>query len=198
MSVNGYSAAEAFFKGEHLDIPYIPVQAKNNMKTIQPNVFGTRKDTPSLYDLDAFVREVLTKKVDDYVMLGFAGHGVSSRFMHYYTVTNHLAIFFQLSCGNIDRDKKAIRERIDGVFHSAELLFESMDEVDQEKLAEKGDRLLIVESDINGHGWGWVKGTPGKLEKNTWYESKMPYIEAMNAIPVKDLKSESENPDLLF
>lgn len=57
--------------------------------------------------MELFFTELRTTDVDDYLLMGFDGHGLASRAMHYYLVQGPLALFLQLSWGHAFEDSDA-------------------------------------------------------------------------------------------
>ena len=78
---------------------FIPSSLEGEMERISDWVFGTRGDARNLYEFIAFVQEAATSNVDDYLLLGQAGHGMQSYAMHYYLVEGQLALFLQMAWG---------------------------------------------------------------------------------------------------
>jgi len=183
---DGITKAQEYFQKEKLDLPFIPPDEKQKIVEFQGDVFGSKPNSQSLYDIQAFVNEVLSKPVEDYVMLGFAGHGVESRGIHYYASKGNLALFIQLKYGGAFDDEEATRDRINGIFHMIGYLFESIESAKKAKLIPKDKRLLIVESDFYGKGWGWIDGCPGEVDKSQWHTEAPRLLDALNDIPTKD------------
>ncbi len=178
----GMSEARQYFEEQQLDFPFIPSDRQAEIKCLQSDVYATIETDDSPYDLPAFLNKALSEKVNDYFLFGFAGHGVSSRVMHYYAVSDHLVLLFQKGFGNGQKNTTKERDEINGVFHSAKIFFEAMKEaVDKGKIPE-GRRLVVIVSDIKGSGWGWVDGTPGKIPESDWHVTK-DFLQALDTIP---------------
>lgn len=160
--MNPLISCMSFFKEQKLETPFIPEKEKPQITCIQEGVYGSKTPTQSLYDLTAFVQEVVTKPCKDYILLGLAGHGVKSRAIHYYVVKGPIAVFIQLKYGN----EQETRERIDGILYGVERMLKSV--VEDKKLPE-GKRLLVIQSDFNASGWGWVIGQPKEIDRSTWH-----------------------------
>jgi hypothetical protein len=180
----GMRKAQEFFKEEHLDFPYVSQEETSRIKPIQDNVFGSKLDPKPLYDISAYVQEFLSQPVEDYVMLGFAGHGACSRGIHYYAVKGNIAVFIQLSYDSAAIvDLESARERIEGIFQSLGYLFDSVNTAKEKGLIPEQKRLLIVESDFYGSGWGWIDGRPGEIDKAKWHTDKPVLLSALQDIP---------------
>ena len=178
------SIAGQYFNEQRLSLPFIPESQKDNIKCLDPGVFGSKEFDKSPYDLPYFLKMALSEKVSQYVLFGFAGHGISSHAMHYFAVSDHLALFFQKGFGNIQRDRDDERFKVNGVFESARLFFQFMNEAVKNGKVPEGRRLFVVISDFHpdGCGWGWIDGTPGKV--NERWESTDDFLKALGAIPL--------------
>jgi hypothetical protein len=182
---SGLTEARRYFQDEKLQMPFVPTNEQPKIKKLQSGLFSSRNGITEVYDANVYIKEVLSEKVANYVLFGFAGHGVNSRAIHYYAVNEHLAIFIQLGYGNINEDTKAVHDRIDGLLHSIQFFFMSMDEAAKADLINEGKRLLVVESDFAGSGWGWIEGTPGEIKQATWHSDGNTIVAALMDIPLK-------------
>jgi hypothetical protein len=178
---NGYVKAIKFFKDKKLDVPFILKKEKGKIDEVQPEVFGTRDCPTTIYDLNSFLEEVLSSKVEDYVLFGAGGHGVSSRAIHYYAVYQHLALFIQLGDG-IYKDESEKRDRINGTFYAIEYLYDAIAAADKNGLIPDGQRLLVIDSDFYGRGWEWIHENQGSIDPQTW-NAEEGMLQAMLAIP---------------
>ncbi len=152
-------------------MPFIPKEEQATLSQIQEGIFGTKEPQQSLYNIEAFIKEVLSRPTADYVLLGISGYGVDSIAMHYYAVKGPLALFIQLNYGEAAAESKiALRNRIDGIFAAVEILFDALNTLEEKIKLPPDRRLLIVQSDFYGKGWGWVNGYPTKVEKSHWHE----------------------------
>lgn len=174
---------EEFFKECKLAVPFVPEEFLEKIKEQEHGVFGTRSDNTNLYDLEAFVGEVITKPVNDYIMFGISGHGVASWGMHYYIVKGNLALFLQLGYGGLSMDEKYENDRVNDYLGSLQLLFETIEEAQKNNLIEKNKRLLIVESDFMGSGWAWIQNQPGELTQDIWHSEGPIILNAMMSVP---------------
>jgi len=180
----GMIQAQEYFDAEHLELPFIHSSEKPKIKTIQASIFGSKNDPMNPYDLEAYIKETVSAPVEDYVIFGFAGHGVNSRGMHYYAVKGNLALFIQLAYGGVAiRDENEARNRINAIFHLIPMFFEAIEEANKNELIQKDRRLLVVESDFYGKGWGWIDGYPGKIDEKEWHTEDPTLISALNDIP---------------
>lgn len=131
---------------------FIPPSLEGEMEQIGDWVFGTRTDSRSLYEFVSFVQEAATSNVDDYLMLGQAGHGIQSYAMHYYLVEGQLALFLQMAWGGAyddgDADRAAIAEQFALIPQLYNVVLES-------ELPEDA-RLVVALSDIHGSRWAML------------------------------------------
>ncbi|MCC5832355.1 MAG: hypothetical protein JJU12_04855 [Chlamydiales bacterium] len=176
--------AQDYFNEEHLTLPFIPQEDKSKIERFQEAVFGTKLDPHPLYDIEAYVREFLSRPVEDYVMLGFGGHGVSSRGIHYYAVKGNLALFIQLSYNSAATvDLEEARDRIEGIFQAIGYLFDAIKTAKEKGKISAERRLLVVESDFYGRGWGWIEDRPGEIDASKWHQNEPVLLSALQEIP---------------
>ena len=180
----GMMKAQEYFKKEALDLPHIPLEERPKIVAYQEGVYGSKIDPRNVYDIEAYVKEVLSKPTDDFVIFGLAGHGVKSRGMHYYAVKKNIALFIQLGYGGSSIDE-ATRDRINGILHSVGYLFDKIELAKKDNLIPEDRRLLVVESDFYGHGWQWVDGQPGEVDPKTWQSQGTVILDALMDIPRK-------------
>lgn len=183
MQPSGFSLAQQFFDSQQLVLPFIPDEKKDHIQYLDPGVYGTEKIEDSLYDLPKYLKGALSDKVHTFVLFGFAGHGISSHAMHYYAVSDHLALFFQKGFGNAQRDVQDEREKVNGVFHSAQFFFDTMNKAVKAGKVPEGKRLFVVISDMHPCGWGWVEGSPGKIPEENWTRTP-DFLQAIESIPL--------------
>jgi hypothetical protein len=165
----GLQKAQEYFQKERLAFPEISEEQKSKIKILDESVFGTKSNPHSLYDITAYVQEFLSQPINDYVMLGYGGHGVGSRGIHYYAVKGQLALFIQLSYDSAALvDFEAARERVDGILEGIGYLFESVNTAAKEGLFPENKKLLIIQSDFFGNGWGWIEGHPQQIDEKKW------------------------------
>ncbi|MGA8164557.1 MAG: hypothetical protein WB791_05960 [Waddliaceae bacterium] len=168
--------AIAFFNREKLNRPCIAEKFLPKIREISPDVFGTRLNGPDIYDINACVQEVVSGPVKEYVLFGLGGHGIASLGMHYYVVEKGFALFLQISYGNAVLEEHFARERTNGQLIGVKLLYEAANHVQ----IPDGKRLLIVESDFYGSGWGWIEGYPGEVQD--WQTDDPVFLHAINSI----------------
>ena len=128
---------------------FIPSSLEGEMERISDWVFGTRGDARNLYEFIAFVQEAATSNVDDYLLLGQAGHGMQSYAMHYYLVEGQLALFLQMAWGGAYDDGEADRAAIAEQF----ALIPQLYNVVLESELPEDARLVVALSDMHGSRW---------------------------------------------
>lgn len=174
---------KTYFDALQIDMPPIPPHLVEKMQNFHADFFGTRPDAPPLNEVLAFVQEAVTAPQEDYLLMGIGGHGVKSLAMHYYCATDKVALFYQLYFGIPEfEDARAQQNRLNAAFYAIELILEAVDEKHGEGLIPKGQRLLILESDFYGQGWGWIKGYPGFIESTAWHNETPVTLSALNEL----------------
>lgn len=172
------SIAENYFKRENLDFPYVAKDDEEKFVKISEGIFGTVNPLPAhLYNIEAYLKEALSSD-QDYVLFGM--DKLSTLGMHYYTVKENVAIFIQL---NADPRLENLQDRINGIFYGVSLILTSIKEAKENNLIPQDSRLIILDSDFYGKGWGWVNGLPGRIDKENWNEENPVLMSAYNDIP---------------
>jgi hypothetical protein len=166
-----------------LKMPPIPSKLEGHLKKLKPDLFGTHSEVTPVYDINAYVKEALYTPTPSYVLFGLGGHGILTQAMHYYCVTDKIAVFYQLSFGMPTLDPEFAKNRVNAAFYGVNLLFHELDKSHQIDLIPIGRRLLVVESDYYGRGWGWIDGFPGAIDPNKWNTQDPIILSALNAIP---------------
>ena len=79
-----------------IPLPPIPRELTGLLHPVRSGqYFTSHPSAPSPWNIRWHLDELTSKKVDDYMVIGFAGHGVESQAMHYYLVTQDIALFHQ-------------------------------------------------------------------------------------------------------
>ena len=161
------ASAEAVFSGESVLLPFVPQVFAAAVRPRGPQVFGTRDPQPAVYALEHYVSELEQPGLEDYLLVGFDGHGIASQALHYYLVFGPLALFIQRSHGNPFADRANSRRRINGALELAELLYRDVTQAGRAGKLPPDKRLVVVESDFSRSRWGWVStGEAAALEEN--------------------------------
>ncbi len=164
------------FTNQSLNTP-IPSDDERKVKQIAENIFGSINPDKPLYDVNAFLGDVLSKRVNDYIVVGVAEQGIENRSFCYYAVKGPLALFVQLKWSLEDTGRQ--RGRITNTLAAIKVIFEDLDKV-REKVPQN-KRLLVVLSDFRGSGCQWITGQPGKIDENNW-KAERPLLQALNAL----------------
>lgn len=110
-----------------------------------------------MYFFDDYLREVLTKKTNDYVAVSHAGHGVNSYAINYHLVDGPLAVFAQVGWGGVYSDPVASGARVKELFDRIAKLISASHKAKARGLTGPPGRLVVIESDLRREfAWGWV------------------------------------------
>jgi len=139
---------------------FVPPALAPEVEPVSEWVFGTRTPEHSLYDFFSFVQEAATREIDDYLLIGQAGHGVQSYAMHYYLVEGQLALFLQMAWGGAYGDNDADRAAIAEQFALISQLYNVVQESDLPPNA----RLVVALSDMHGSRWAVLPELLSKSE----------------------------------
>jgi len=156
MNTNGinFQQIEKYFTGMNLPVPFIPDEMSENILQISDSIYGSYQETRDLYDIDLFVKDVMTKPVSDYLLFGISGYGFNSYALHYYLVRDSLALFLQLGWGGTFEDRDSERDNIVNTFKMAETLIKSVElSQQQEDNPILGKRLIVEDSSFYGAKW---------------------------------------------
>ena len=174
--------ARRFFETRGLKLPYIPPELTERFAHISGGVFGTRRDLPGPYHIDAFIQEVCRKEVADYLILGHDGRGINSYAMHYYLVRGSLALFIQIGWGGVYTDEEASTLKVSTEFARAEELVEAVHAATQSNVLGPGERLVCVHSDLYGGQWARVRAPVEDLGSIVWNRDDQAMQSALAAI----------------
>jgi len=138
--------AHSLFAIEGLILPFVPASLQTDFKELAEWVYGTRDNTPPLYNIRHFVQEA-EAGTDDYVLIGHDGHGVNSYAMHYYLVYGAINLFIQMSWGGAYTDNAKAAKRISNVFAQAEKLVKTAISLQQTGTLQD-DRFMVILSNL--------------------------------------------------
>lgn len=144
---NDLQSAQTLFASEGLTLPFIPEPLKPDFKVLADWVYGTRDDSPPLYNIRHFVQEA-ESAVADYVLVGHDGHGVNSYAMHYYLVYGPIALFVQMSWGGAYTDNEKAAQRIVNVFKQAEEVVATAVALQSSGKLGTNDRITVILSNL--------------------------------------------------
>ena len=153
---DGLALAAAVFSGESLDLPFVPAVLAGSVRSRGALIFGTREAEAGLYALEHYVAELEAGVPEDYLLMGFDGHGMASQALHYYLVCGPLALFVQRNHGNPFVDEELGRRRIEGTLGLSARLFDALCAAERDGKLPAGQRLVVVESDFSPSRWGWA------------------------------------------
>jgi hypothetical protein len=169
--------AQQLFSQAELPFPYVPDEMRGKVARIQEWMYGTRADTPNLYDLGWFVHEAATQPVQDYLLFGHAGHGVNSWAMHYYLARGQLALFIQSAWGGAYEDEAAARRKLVDRWAHIERLIRAVEEARRGGRLSPAERLIVVVSDFSGFTWRRLEGAVDEAEfarADAWQHGEYP------------------------
>jgi len=150
--------AQRLFEQETLTFPFIPTEIRSAFSKIDDWVYGTRSDAPWLYEIREYVLEVATKPVMDYLLLGYAGHGIQSWAMHYYLVRGPLALFLQIAGGGAYTDKIEATREMSMRFTQAEELIKAVEVAQGKGSFQSDERLIVVLTEFYDSYWTRIFG----------------------------------------
>lgn len=154
--------AQQLFAQAGIPLPFIPAEMQKTFTKIEDWVYGTRSKIPWLYEIRQYVQEVSTTPVDDYLLLGHAGHGTQSWAMHYYLVRGPLALFLQIAWGGAYTDEDKAVQEMSARFTQAEELIQAVKVACSNGNFKPDERLIIKASDFYGSSWCRNIGIPDK------------------------------------
>lgn len=143
---NGAAAARALLGSAGLTLPLIPEELAPRFKKREKWCFASRPLRMSPYNLFHFVKESITGRVRDYVVVAHAGHGVNSYAMHYYLVRRPLYLFLQVGWGGVYMDEQEATSEVNDAFALAGRLAEATERAVRNGRLQSDARLMIVSS----------------------------------------------------
>lgn len=92
--------------------------------------------------------------MEDYLLLGHAGHGVNSWAIHYYLVRGPLALFIQVGFGGAYIKRDSSVQKLTAAFIKAQELIRRFEKAqDAGWLSSASQRWVVVASDFYGSRW---------------------------------------------
>ena len=155
-------AARTLYQNENLDLPFLPAELAPQLRQLGPATFSTRELDWALYDFNRFVAELQSGPVAPYAAFGLGGHGIVSQAAHYYAVSEHCAVLFQLRWGTPMDNPEADRTQHNAVLKLSQKLAVAALQKAQAGEWPTGQRIVVAESTFHGARWGWlpVAGDP--------------------------------------
>jgi hypothetical protein len=176
-STAAVEAVNRDFADAGLPLPPISSALAARLQQLASGIYATRTSLPPIYQLERYAYEYLHTPPEPYLVIALGGHGIASQAMHYYLVVDKIAIFLQISYINMLNEKLETANRIKSCFQGVKMLFKEM-----KPLPPQEKRLLIIESDISGSGWGWIVGCPDTIDPQQWHSQQAPLFGALAAV----------------
>lgn len=160
-------------------VPPVPPELAPRLTQRNPATFATRDLGQSPYRLGWFQAEAEAGETGDYLLVGFAGHGLESKALHYYLVHGPLALFIQSLWDSASEPREALAARAAARFAAASRLLDAAERARREGRLGSGVRLVVVVSDFSGEHWkilgqegGARYGPPGGMAAaEAWLQS---------------------------
>ena len=169
------NSAKQLFKEKGLFFPRVYSSIGKPLMQITPTLYSSRVAINNPLDIEAVIDEVLSRDVEDYLLMGF-----DKDMLYYYFVYGQLAIFIQRMVDTKEETLKGIQASIMG----SEVLLQTMKEAEKEGLLEDLDkRLIVIESKDLDTGWTWVEGHPRYIDIDKWNSDEPIYLNATLSIP---------------
>ena len=145
--------AKALLNSVGIDFPPLPRNLASDFKQREKSCFSTRPVTLSPYRFDEYVREGTTAHVQDYMLIGHAGHGANSYAWHYYLVNGPLRLFLQLAWGGVYMDEDRATRTVNECFALVSRLFTAVQEGRDGDHLRSNEPLIIAGSEFYGSYW---------------------------------------------
>ena len=176
-------AARALYQGEGLDLPAIPVDLAASLRQIDATAYATRDMDWTLYDFGHFVNELQSgKAVEPYVAFGLAGHGLTQQAAHYYAVTSHCAVLFQMRWGTIMDRPEQDRARHNAMLSIAQRLQAAAHALARSGKLPAGQRMVVADSSLHGARWAWLPANAAPQGEPEWHANRSAAVQALAAL----------------
>jgi hypothetical protein len=149
MHDDGVVGVQGLFAQWGLPLPAIPPDLMAQMRPVHEWLYATRDLPADPYDMRAYLLEVGTGQAPEYAVLGQAGHGVQSYFLHYYLVHGPLALFLRCSWGGAYANREDDARYITRRFAEADALAAAVPALG----LAAGERLVVSDDDTTGASW---------------------------------------------
>jgi hypothetical protein len=103
--------------------------------------------------IDQYIDEAVAGEIEDYILLGHAGHGTNSWAIHCYILYRGLALLLQVGFGGAYMEPVETRAHIAEIIEQAGLLVTAA----QSRGVQDSRRMVVAVSDFYGSRWGWVE-----------------------------------------
>jgi hypothetical protein len=142
------------FRDAGLRMPPVPRHLLDDFQVFDDWRFGTRD--VSVDDRAALAKEAAMPAQPDYIAFGHVGHGMNSWWLCCRFLAGPLAVFVRHRFGGAYTDADAATTAIHASFSRMEELVVGVDQAQASGLLRPGQRLLVVQDDLQGSGWQLV------------------------------------------
>lgn len=150
-------SARKLYQGEGLALPPVPAAQAPRLRQVGATAYASRALDWTLYDFANFADELQSgKAVEPYVAFGLSGHGLALQAAHYYAVTAHCAVLFQMRWGTPMNRPEQDRERHDAVLALAQKLQAAAGAQAASGKLPAGQRMVAAESSFHRSRWAWL------------------------------------------
>ena len=172
VSPTGLEQAQKLFSEAGLAFPVLPADLAIRLAPLQEWVFGTRAPSTWLYEINQYIDEAVAGEIEDYILLGHAGHGTNSWAIHCYILYRGLALLLQVGFGGAYMEPEETRAHLAEVLEQAGHLITAA----QSHPAQDSRRMVVAVSDFYGSRWGWVE------PEMDWHRGSDTLGSALNAL----------------
>ena len=153
MQLDDTAKAKDLLAQAGFDFPFLPDHLGQHFKERSAWVYSTKALRLSPYCFREYVAEGKNKRVQDYMLLGHAGHGANSYALHYYLVTKPLRLFLQVAWGGIYMDTDPTVRRVNQCFGIIPRLVSAIDHATVTNRLRRNDTLIVACSEFYGSYW---------------------------------------------
>jgi hypothetical protein len=153
------TALVEMFNEWDLPAPPIPTRFQASLQEVGPH-FATSDVTPlAMYLFETELPlQLLQGRLEDFVAVSFAGHGVNSYALSYFLVDGPLALFLQTHWGGVYTDVEMAASAWRLLVSHVERLLQAAQARPAVDARDPAERLLVVNSDFRGSGtWAFLR-----------------------------------------
>lgn len=149
-----------------IDLPFPPMPRNSEalLKQLEeraPACFGTEPPTVSTYFDDVYVGRWIQHPDREFLLIGHAGHGVSSHAFSYFLGKDPLGLFIHCALGGAYADASRQRSEIRACFDVADRLLQALEGATREGRFPSRERLLVYAGTL--HPSCWMTFKPGEV-----------------------------------
>ena len=153
-----WAALTEKFAGAGLPLPPVPMRLQDALRTRSDWCWSTKPIDPMAMYMFArdptFIVDVLHDRVEDYVAISHAGHGINSYAINYHLVHGDLAVLMQVGYGGFEMDNPRNAEKLAG--HWAQIAEMLATPPGPRTAAQQ--RMVIIYSDLRPNSsFGWIR-----------------------------------------